>query len=352
MTPDWSENAVISKFSPTVFQIRSTFIKEHKLDAAPQVLWLNEQLESYNTNNSVDRVLKNSFACMSKLFEVYCFDRGGKPLDDALQLAIGMENEILEAHVYRYCHFFDCSREEKQALLQKAEKIFSNYDMADHAIYCCNNRLIHNFSMDKISTNEFCDLEGKATYDTPGLALMAHIINNVGVAYLFEHHIGSAIDAFNRGRGFVFNNHIQELALRSNILIAKALGYCNFDEVEARNILRTIFGAPSLGLKKMPFLTAQFALNVIASAYMSNPKTGTQMVHEYRLIDLIQSAFNTNSMGTGSMIKQMEVLSIKYKSFRILDQLKLPKIRTSVSGIRLDFICQYGLNPFFFNTWL
>ncbi len=351
-TPEWSENAVISKFSPTIFQIRATFIKEHKLDAVPQVKWLNEQLELYNPDNDADRFLKNSFACMSKLFEVYCFDRGGKPLDDALQLALGMKNEILEAHVYRYCHFLNCSRQEKQAMLQKAEGIFTKYDIADHAVYCCNNRLIHHFSMDKISINEFCDLEGKATYDTPGLALMAHIINNVGVAYLFEHYIDSAIEAFNRAMGFVSNNHIQDLALRSNMLAAKALGYCSFDELEGRSILRTIFGTPSLGLKRMPFLTAQFALNVIASAYMSNPQKGMQLIKEYKVIDLIQSAFNTNSMGTGSMIKQMEVLSIKYKSFRMLDQLQLPKVRTSVSGIRLDFICEYGLNPFFFNTWL
>lgn len=352
MTPIWSENTVIDKFSPTIFQIRSTFIKEHKLDAAPQVRWLNEQLDSYIPNNNADLFLKNSFLCMNNLFEVYCFDRGGKNLDDALKLAIELESEILEAHVYRYCHFFNCNRSDKQAMLQKVEDIFTEYNIADHAVYCRNSRLIHQFSMDKISINDFCDLEGKATYDTPGLALMAHIINNVGVAYLFEHYVDRAIEAFNRGLGFVVNNHIQNLALRSNLLAAKAVGFCSFDEIEARSILRTIFGTSSLGIKRMPFLTAQFALNVIASAYMSNPQIGTQLIQEYRIVDLVQSAFDTNSMGSGSMIKQMEILSVKHKSFKLLDQLRLPRIRTSVSGIRMDFICQYGLNPFFFNTWL
>ena len=352
MTSDWSNNLTISKFSPMVFQIRSTFIKEDKLDAADNVKRLNEELTLYNPANSTDEVLRNSFLCMSKLFSVYCFDHGGKQLTEALDLANELNNDILKAHVYRYSHFFNCSREDKQGMLQQAENIFTNHNIADHAVYCRNNRLIHQFSKNRININDFCELEGKATYDTPGLALMAHIINNVGVAYLFEHYIDSAIESFERGLRYVTNNHIQELALRSNLIAAKALGFYDFNEVEAKNILRIIFGTSSLGLKRMPFLTAHYALNVIASAFMSSPNIAIQLMREYNIVGLIQSAFTTNIMGTGSMIKQMEVLSVKYNGFKLLEQLKLPPNRTPVSGIRLDFICKYGLNPFFFNTWL
>ena len=352
LSDNWTNEPIIQQFSPTIFHIRSTFITESKLDAVQNIDWLDSQLEIYKPTNSMDDYLKQSFDCMNKLFRVYCFDYGGTHLMDALRLANSLENEILLAHVYRYSHFFDCSRSEKQDLLRLAEGIFEKYNIADHAVYSRNNRLIHQFSMDKISINDFCELEGKAIHDTPGLALMAHIINNVGVAYIFEHFFDDAISALNRGLREVSNNHIQELALRSNRIIANILNATDFDEREARIILNTIFGAKSLGLRRLPFLTAQFALNVIASALISKPNIAIQLLNEFPIIDLIQSAFDTNIMGTGSMIKQLEILSLKYSNIKFIEKLRLPKNRTPVSGIRLDFICRYGLNPFFFNTWL
>ena len=78
------------------------------------------------------------------------------------------------------------------------KKFLHNTIIADHVVYYRNNRLIHQFSLDRISINDFCELEGKAVYDTPGLVLMAHIINNIGVAYLFEHFIENAIEEFIR----------------------------------------------------------------------------------------------------------------------------------------------------------
>lgn len=349
---DWSGNQTIDKFSPTIFQIRSTFIKEHKLDAAQNIYWLKKQLNEYTPTNNSENYLKQSFICMGDLFSVYCFDNGGKELSEATRLANSLDNDILKAHVYRYSHFLDCNREEKENLLTKAEDIFKQYGIADHAVYCCNNKLIHQFSKDRISITDFNDLEGRATYDTPGLVLMAHIINNVGVAYLFEHFINDAIEKFKLGLSDAKYNHIQSLALRSNMMIAKTMGFNPFDEKDARSILSEIFSTPSLGLKRMPFLTAQFALNVISCALCAAPQVANQLLHEYKILELVQSAFDTNSMGTGSMIKQLETLTFKYRNFDLLTKLHLPLKRTSVSGLRLDFICQYGFNPFFFNTWL
>lgn len=351
LSDDWANNSVISRFSPTIFKIRSTFLTEHKLDAVDDIKWLDNQLDNFEPKGYDNQKILESFICMNKLFQVYCNDFGGKELDDAYKIAIDLDSEILKAHVYRYSHFFNCSRKEKQSLLLKAENIFYKYNISDHAIYCNNNRLIHQFSQDSIKINEFCDLEGKATHDTPGLALMAHIINNVGVAYMFEMFIPEAIDEFERGLAYAKNNHIQQLALRSNCLAAKCIGFAPFDETETRRILNEIF-TPSLGLKRLPFLTAQFALNVLSVVIRYSPTLYKELLHEYKIVELIQTAFNTNIMGTGSMIKQLEVLSIKYTSFDLLDKLVLPKNRTDVSGIRLDFICQYGINPFFFNTWL
>lgn len=348
----WENESIVSKFSPTIFQIRSTFIKEHKLDAVSQIQWLDNELKLYTPKSSSELILKNSFDCMNKLFKVYCYDHGGAELGTALDLAKELDNEILEAHVYRYSHFFNCSRTDKQNLLEKAENIFENHNIADHAVYCRNNKLIHQFSMNKISMYDFNKLKEYAEKKTPGLALMAHILNNVGVANLFEHNFQPSIDIFYEGLEYSKNNHIQELSLKSNLLIAKALYCCEFDEVMARNILMTIFGVNSLGMKKMPFLTAQFALNTIASAFYVNPNIATIFLKQFKIVELVQSAFDTNIMGTGSMICQMKVLSTRHRSFDLLEKLRLPSNRTPISGIRLKFIQDYGFNPFFFNTWL
>ena len=206
--------------------------------------------------------------------------------------------------------------------------------------------------MDKISIYDFNSLKEDAENNTPGLALMAHIFNNVGVAKLFEHYFEDAIDILEEGLKYSKNNHIQELALKSNILIAKALYCCEFNENEAKNILRTIFGVNSLGFKRMPFLTAQFALNTIASAYFVNPNIAKILLERFQIVELVQSAFDTNIMGTGSMICQIEVLSKCHKNFDMLERLRLPIKRTPISGIRFEFIQNYGFNPFFFNTWL
>ena len=52
-------------------------------------------------------------------------------------LAKELDNEILLAHVYRYSHFFNCSRQNKQECLQKAENIFMKYKIFH--FYLCQN---------------------------------------------------------------------------------------------------------------------------------------------------------------------------------------------------------------------
>ena len=351
LSNDWSSNRIISDISPYIFKIRSTFLSEHKLNAIDDILKLDDLLDNIQFTNQNDRILALAFLCMKDLFKVYCYDFGGKELEEAQEIADELGSDILKAHVYRYSHFFDCSRERKQELLLEAEKIFENNNIADHAVYCKNNSIIHQFSMKSIKLNEFDDLEYRAINHTPGLALMAHIINNVGVAYLFERDIEKAIDEFSKGLEYVNNNHIQKLALKSNTMIANTFLTNKYDENYAILVLEEIY-SPSLGLKRMTFLTAQFALNVIACALKQHSSSYKYLLNQYRIVDLIQTAFNTNVMGTGSMIAQMNALNNKYREFDLLDKLKLPNKTTSVSGIRAEYIDEYGLNPFFFNTWL
>lgn len=350
ISPEFGENSLVTNFSPTIFQIRSIFIREHKLDAVKQVTWLNDELTSYNPKNDTDRILKNSLKCISNLFQVYCNDDGTK-LPTALYLANELNNDILKAHVYRYSHFLNCSRQEKQELLKEAEQIFKTHNIYDHAIYCQNNNLIHQFSFDSIKINDFKDIKSYAKGKTPGLVLMAHILNNVGVAYLLDNSIEEAIAELDDALQFAYT-HIQKLALESNLLIAKSVYGEPFNYNKAKSILNEIFNSPSLGINKMPFLTAQFALNVIGCAYLCNNNVATELLHQFRVLDLVRSAFNTNIMGTGSMIKQMEILSTIHSDFKLMEKLSLPTKRTPISGTRYKFITNYGLNPFFFNTWL
>lgn len=351
-TQEWTSNPIINTFSPTVFNIRSTFIKEHKLYAADNINWLVTNLAEFEAKGTDNKLLKLNLECIANLFRVYCNDRGGSELKRALDIAKELNSDLLLAHVYRYCHFWKNSRKEKQDFLLEAEKTFIKYDIEDHAVYCNNNSIIHQFSLDKINLNNFIDLEKRARTNTPGLALMSHIINNVGVAYLFERDFIGAIMSFDRGLKYSGNTDIQELALRSNRISAVILSGEKFDDKEAYRIMERIF-SPSLGLKRMPFLTAQFALNVLACAQISDPQLVRDLLTQYQLRDLIQTAFHKNIMGTGSMIKQLGILAMKSSLIdRFVNSIDFPKEQTSVSGIRLDFICTYGINPFFFNTWL
>ncbi len=350
LSDEWSKNSVISEFSPSIFKIRSIFVTEHKLVAKQDIENLDTKLDTYNTNTVDNKILLNSLVCMNKLFNVYCNDYGGKDLNTAWDIAKNLDNEILLAHVYRYSHFFNCSRTDKQGFLSEAEKIFSKYGINDHAIYCENNRLIHQFSMDKISINDFSNLENTCN-NMPELALKAHILNNIGVAYLFDRLTNKAIDTLNDGLEYTGNNHIQRLALESNLLIAIFIATGKYDEVSAKNILDEIF-TPYLGLNRMTFLTAQFALNVIGVVVNNNINLSKKLIAEYNIIQLIQTAFSTNIMGAGSMIKQMQAIVAKHPQLDLIKHIKLPSKTTNVSGIRLDFIEKYALNPFFFNTWL
>lgn len=351
LSEDWAKNDVICKFSPKLFKIRSTFVSEHKLEAKEDIQKLGLLLCNYEPIGANNQLLTNGFLCMNNLFQVYCNDFGGQQIDTALSIAKSLDNEILLAHVYRYSHFFkNCDRHEKQELLNEAERIFSDNGITDHAIYCNNNSLIHQFSMDKINIKEFEILHQKAL-TTPELFLMAHIINNVGVAYMFQYNNSKAIDIFNSGLEYAKNNPIQELALKSNCFAAKYLCYGSISITEAEEILKNVF-IPSLGFDRMPFLTAQFALNVISVVAKNNLNNSKKLITKYRVIELVQAAFNSNIMGTGSMIAQLKYFERNYINLNLLCALKIPGITTDVSGLRKNYIEKYGINPFFFNTWL
>ena len=76
------------------------------------------------------------------------------------------------------------------------------------------------------------------------------------------------------------------------------------------------------------------------------------MITDYKVIKLVQAAFDSNIMGTSSMIAQLKYFEKNQINFNLLSALKIPGITTDVSGLRKSYIEKYGINPFFFNTWL
>jgi len=354
LNAEWAENRIVGSLSPAVFQIRSTLINEQKDIALPRVQSLLAEAECIQADNASDQKLRDSFLCIAKLLRVYCYDIGGQDINDAWDLAKELNDEVLLAHVYRFSHFFaGCSRTEKQDFLGKAEAIFARNNIADHAVYCLNNNLIHQFAQERIDLVRFHSLQERALADTPGLVGMSHILNNVGVAFLFRGQADRAIEYFDKGIERARDRIVQKLSLLTNRLAARAYSFDLVEEKELRLALRMIFDG--MGMQYLPYIASHFVVNTLAISLIQKqvqPGLYHALLHEFKVIDLVQNAFDTNMMGTGSIIKQMETLSVRYPEFQLLDQLRLPRERTPITGIRLDYIVRYGLNPFFFNAWM
>jgi len=349
LNDEWDENSLIKTYSPMLFKIRTKLINDEKLDVRDDIDTLLRMMELEQSSGE-DQKLLNSFHCMTRLFKVFCYDYGGNDLKIAREIANELNNDLLLAHVYRFSHFFANSRKEKQELLMQAYKIFSENNIEDHAIYCMNNSLIHQFSMDHISIRDFRQMQETAISNVPGLVGMSHIFNNIGVAHLLTANPEEAIDCFTKGLDYAKDRPVQKMVLLSNRLMAKAYASEPISDTEIEQTVSRLFD--SLGRSSLPFNVSHFAMNILAVAYMQNVALAKELLHQYPFQNLVQRGLDTNIMGSGSIIRQMESLSSKYPDFSMLDNLRLPRERTSISGIRLDYIERYGFNPFFHNIWL
>lgn len=349
LNDQWAENSLIKRYSPLMFKIRTKLIYDEKFDVRNDLHSIIEQMDMQQVS-SADRTLLNSFRCMARLSRVFCYDRGGEDLQIAQDIANEMDNQLLKAHCYRFSHFLPTSRTEKQELLMKAHQIFSENDIEDHAIYCLNNSLIHQFSMDQISIRDFRNMQETALANVPGLVGMSHIMNNVGVAHLLTGNSNEANACFEKGLDYAKDRPIQKMALLSNQLMAQSYAMTKIEEAKIQQVTNQLFD--SLGRSSLPFNVSHFAMNILSVAFRQSPELGQYLMHEFPIKELVQRGLDTNIMGSGSIIAQMISLSQKYPQFTMLEELNLPKNRTSVSGIRLDYINRHGFNPFFHNVWL
>lgn len=349
---DWSENEVVSKFSPILFQFRSKMLLDQKEEISKDLSNTIFEISRFKTNSEKDQYIVKNIECAARLYRIFCDDRGGQDILVTNELAKSLNNEILNAQIYKCADFLpNCSFNEKMHLYEEGYKIFKRNNMDDQAIYCRNNMLIEQFYSDKVYPNEFNDLLSEALNNVPGMVGLTHIYNNVGVAYLYSGQSDIAIDIFSSGidRAIYQNRMLQKLALESNKMLAESYSFSVIDEKRIRFFFRQLFD--SMGVNRLPFLTADFALNVLSVSLKQNVNLAIEILNDFPVFKLINNSF-CNSLCISERILMIKFLSSKYPSIKLLELCNIPNIAIEAYGKRKEFILKYGFNPFEFSTWM
>lgn len=351
---EWVTNPIVSEFSPLLFRYRSSLLMDQKEDILPHLNRTIYDIAQHGVSSDKDGILLKNMECVARLYRVFCNDSGGADILEARKLASEIGNEILLAQVYKCADLIPgCSHTEKMDLYEKAYDIFKRNCMEDHAIYTKNNMLIEQFYTDKISTEEFRDLSIEAINNVPGMVGLTHVFNNVGIAYLYCGRPSEAIEIFNRGLEYakVQNRIVQQLALESNKLVAESYSFCKIDENRIRLLMRQLFD--SMGINRLPFLSADYMLNILAVAYRQNTSFGWELVNTFPVEKLINASFSRNLLCASYRVLQMQYLTARYgDKFPLLNTCNIPTISDSTTGKRKDFILKYGYNLFDFSTWM
>ena len=354
LNSDWVDNPVISSFSPLLFHYRTNLLLDKKDIVKSNLSQTIVEIKRFHAQSERDIFVLKTIECVAKLYRVFCNDYGGQDLLDAHALAKSLENSILLAQVYECADLLpECSLSEKLDLYDKGYSIFKKHNMEDHAIYCKNNKLIEQFYSDKIDVSEFNDLYVEAISNVPGMVGLTHICNNVGVAFLYCGMPQEAIHAFDQGLEYANSQQriLQRLALESNKMIAECYAFNIIDENRIRLLVRQIFDG--LGLNNLPFLAADFLLNVLSVSFKQNPILGEELIATFPVKELINKAFNVNGLSAAERLMQMQYLETNYPGrFTLLHSCSIPKISNLARGKRKEFIIRYGLSPFDFSTWM
>lgn len=349
---DWNKNEVVSKFSPILFQFRSKMLLDQKEEISKDLSKTISEITLFETKSSNDKYIAKNIECAARLYRIFCDDKGGQDILIINELSKSLNNEILNAQIYKCADFLpNCSLNEKMRLYENGYKIFKKNNMDDQAIYCRNNMLIEQFYSDKVYPNEFNDLLSEAINNVPGMVGLTHIYNNVGVAYLYSGQSDIAIDIFSKGidHAVYQNRMLQKLALESNKMIAENYSFTIIEEKRIHFFFRQLFD--SMGINKLPFLTADFALNVLSISLKQNTNLAMEILNDFPIVELINNSF-CNSLCISERILMLQFLASKYPSIKLFESCNIPNITIKAQGKRKDFILKYGFNPFEFSTWM
>lgn len=354
LNKEWSNNSFIKKYGPIMFKYRASLLCDEKENIQKELSDLASLFSNMSSENESEEKLIRTYECVAKLFCIFCNDVGGCDILDAIKLANKINNEVLLGHIYKYAEFIpNLSYEDRQEMYQKGYSIFHKNQMEDHAIYCKNNMLVEQFYTDKVIPEQFSEMLMEAVNSVPGMIGLSHICNNTGVAYLYCGQAENAIEYFDRGIKYSKGNDriVQNLALETNKMLAESYSYTVIDDNRMRFLMRRI--VDGMGTNKLPFLAADYILNILSIAYKQNESLGKEMIEDFPIFEIFQKAFSTSKINSQERLWQLQYMEKKYgKKFPLLNQLKIPKDIPKPIGKRKKFIDSYGLNPFDFNTWI
>lgn len=353
LLPDeYNKNNLVGTYTPQFFRIRSNLLFDKKENIKNELNDIITQLELLDNLCDTDAILRDCFLCVALLFRVFSYDKGTDDIKNALNLAQNLNNDILLAQVYRYADFFNnVNQTRKEEMLKKGYDIFHNNTMEDHAIYCKNNLLVNQFSTDLVNELDFKEMQEEAIGGVPGMVGLAHIYNNVGLAFLYNGLPSKAIDYFDKGLDYAQNEGrlVQNIALKINKAIAKNYMFEPTEEKELRTLLRQVMDTMRFSL---PFIASRYAMNIVSLALSQNEKLGKEIIANSDVVSLINQCILSSPFGSEQLILQIKFLSETYSSFPRDKFVFANENNTSVTGRRRTFIEKYGLNPFHFKTWL
>ncbi len=342
---EWANDSVIKKWSPGIMKIRSLLLYDRKEDSIYDV---NHILNAISIERkflkSNEKQISASLECLLRLFRTYCHDRGGNDFNTAFKIAKELDNDILKAHVLRFSHFLpNTSKEQQKVALEQAKNIFSANRMEDYAVYCQNNSLVSQFYSDKIYTYEFESLRDRALNNVPGLVGISTILNNVGVSYLYNRRYEEAIDWLSKGLKYDKDRNIQQLGLKTNIMIAKSMQGISINENEIKSL---ILDNIEYFRVKGAFLGASYILNILLIANKTKG-LADHIIREYPIIkEMISAAVDPNCLGSTSLMYQLSNISNLDFNIRISSKPIKPQ------GKRGTNIELTGFNPAIYNAWM
>ena len=354
LSSKWNENFIVKKYAPMVFKFRSNLLFDQKEEITKQLSSFTDEIINLHSEDDEDEQIYRSFECILRLFRVFCNDFGGNDILKAHKIATELNHELLLAQIYRYAEFLpNCSMEDRIDLYGKGYSIFKKNSMEDNAIYCKNNMLIEQFYTNSIHPEEFREMQIEAVNSVPGMVALSHIYNNVGVAYLYCGQTETAIDFFERGLEYARNNDriVQNLAIESNKMITENYSFITIDENRIRLLMRRIFDG--MGITKLPFLAADYALNVLTVALKQNRYLGKELMATHPIQELVKESFRASFINAGERYLQVQYLCTHFsEECSSFTECKIPVRFNVSSGKRAEFIINYGLNPFDFEIWL
>lgn len=353
LNEEWAQDSLVRQYSPLILKIRSNLLLDNKEPAKSDLDTLIKLLDAEHPHNEDAKKLWLSFQCVAKLSQVYSRDRGGKELEEAKTIADALNVPLLMAHINRYANMFtNLTLSEKEQMLTEGRKIFYDYGIEDHAVYCENNILINQFYAEYIDVQRFRDMQQEALNNVPGLVGMSLILNNTGVAHLYAGQPEKSIEYFKKGLDYAQERIVQRLGLMTNTLLARSYCRDTIPEKDVRFILDLLFD--QLGEERLPFLSANYIMNILAVLLVQNSAYLQQIMIDYPILSVLQNAMTPNQFGSGSLALQMHTLGQRYPTFHKLgfECILVPSQRTNVSGIRERFINNHGMNPSIFNAWL